>query len=84
MGSIKTAISIQESLFEQVEQLARELDVPRSRVFVMAVEAYIERHQNQQLLAEINEAYADMPTAEEQAYLDKMRRQHRKVVDAAW
>lgn len=84
MASIKTAISIQEHLFEQVEQLAEELEVPRSRVFVMAVEEYIRRYQNQQLLAEIERAYDDMPTEEERAYFDRMRQQHRRVVSDAW
>ncbi|RME74102.1 MAG: ribbon-helix-helix protein, CopG family [Chloroflexi bacterium] len=84
MASIKTAISIQKALYEQVDQMARELNVSRSRIFVMAVEEFIQRYQNQQLLQQINQAYDDMPPAEEQVYLDKMRQQHRQVVNREW
>ncbi len=84
MGTVKTAISIQESLFEQVDTLAQDLHVSRSRVFVMAVEDFLQRHQNQQLLADINEAYSDEPTVEEKDNLGAMRRQHREVVANEW
>ena len=84
MTSIKTAISIQEPLFEQVETLARELNISRSRVFVLAVEEFIQRHQNQQLLEEINQAYDDVPDTIEQLYLHKTRQHHRKIVEGEW
>jgi metal-responsive CopG/Arc/MetJ family transcriptional regulator len=84
MANIKTAISLQKSLFEQVETLAREMKVSRSRLFVLALEDYIRRYQNQQLLERINQAYQDAPDATEQKLLGKMRRQHRKVVAGEW
>jgi metal-responsive CopG/Arc/MetJ family transcriptional regulator len=37
MATVKTAISLQESLFEQVNELAEELQMPRSHLFVLAV-----------------------------------------------
>ncbi len=84
MANIKTAISLQKPLFEQVETLAREMKVSRSRLFVLALEDYIRRYQNQQLLERINQAYQDAPDATEQKLLRKMRRQHRKVVAGEW
>jgi len=84
MTSIKTAISIREPLFEQVEALASELNISRSRVFVLAVEEFIQRHKNQQLLDEINQAYDDLPNSAEQTYLRKTRRQHRNIVEGEW
>jgi len=84
MTSIKTAISIREPLFEQVKSLASELNISRSRVFVLAVEEFIQRHKNRQLLDEINQAYDDLPNATEQKYLRKTRHQHRKSVDGEW
>ena len=84
MASIKTAISIREPLFEQVESLASELNVSRSRVFVLAMEEFIQRHKNRQLLDEINQAYDDLPNATEQKHLRKTRHQHRKSVDGEW
>jgi metal-responsive CopG/Arc/MetJ family transcriptional regulator len=81
MANIKTAISLQESLFEQIDTLAQEMNVPRSRLFVLALEDYLHRHRSQRLLARINEAYEEPLDAAEQKRLHKMRRQHRKVVD---
>jgi metal-responsive CopG/Arc/MetJ family transcriptional regulator len=84
MANIKTAISLQKSLFEQVEALAREMKVSRSRLFVLALEDYLRRYQNLQLLERINQAYHDAPDAADQKRLRKLRRQHRKVVEDTW
>jgi len=84
MASIKTAISIRESLFEQVESLARELNVSRSRLFVLAVEEYLQRYKNQKLLEQINEAFDDLPADSDQSFLRKTQPQHRKLVEGEW
>ena len=84
MSNIKTAISLKESLFEQVEALAQEMKVSRSRLFVLALEDYLRRHQNRQLLERINQAYCDAPDATEQKRLRKTRRQHRRIVEGTW
>lgn len=84
MANIRTAISLQKPLFEQVETLAREMKVSRSRLFALALEDYLRRRQNLQLLEMINQAYPDAPDAPEQKRLRKMRRQHRKVVEGTW
>ena len=84
MANIKTAISLQKTLFEQVEALAREMKVSRSRLFALAVEEFVRRYQNQLLLEKINQAYPDSPDPNEQKRLRKMRRQHRRVVEGEW
>ncbi len=84
MANLKTAISLQQSLFEQVDTLAQELQISRSRLFVLAVEAFIQRYQNRQLLEAINEAYDDLPDPEERPLRDRMRQQHRQMVEGQW
>jgi len=84
MQTIKTAISLHKSLFEQAEGLARKLKVSRSRLFVLALEDYLKRQENRELLAQINAAYADEPDAAEQTLLRKHRRQHRRMVEGEW
>jgi metal-responsive CopG/Arc/MetJ family transcriptional regulator len=59
MSYIKTAISIQEPLLQEVNALARQMDIPGSQLFVMAVEAFIQEHHNRQLMEQLNQAYAD-------------------------
>ena len=84
MANVKTAISIQQSLFEQAEALARELHISRSRLFALAVEDFMQRYENQRILERINDAYADTTTPEEQALLRRMRRQQRQMVEGEW
>ena len=84
MATIKTAISIQKSLFEQVNALAEELQVPRSQLFVLAVEEFIERYQNQKMLEALNEAYTDVSDQDEKALREGMRRQHRQLLEEQW
>ncbi len=85
MANIKTDISLRKSLFEQVETVAREMKVSRSRLFLMAVEEFIQRYQNRKLLEKINAAYADDECdEEEQNRLQQMRHYQRKLVEGEW
>jgi hypothetical protein len=84
MSNIKTAISIQETLFEKAEALARELNISRSRLFVLAVEDFIQRHHNRKLLDQINFAYEDEPDPAEKRRLHAVQRQHRKNLEGEW
>ena len=84
MEYIKTAISVQKSLFEKADSLAHQMKVPRSRLFVMAMEEYIKRQENRELFEKFNAAYADEPDPAEKMYLDKTRKLHRKMVDGEW
>jgi metal-responsive CopG/Arc/MetJ family transcriptional regulator len=82
--TIKTAISIQKTLFEEAESLAQQLNMSRSQLFGLAIETFIKNHQNQLLLDEINKAYSDDPDPSEKVSLSKMRNQHRKIVENEW
>jgi metal-responsive CopG/Arc/MetJ family transcriptional regulator len=82
--NVKTAISLRRSLFEQAETLAQELHVSRSRLFVLALEDFIHRHESQQLLEKINAAYEDVPTPSEEAVQRRMRRHHKRIVEGEW
>ena len=85
MANIKTAISLQESLFEQVERIAQEMEVSRSRLFALAMEDFIRDYQDRKLLEAINQASAgldDDPV--EQARLRQIRHQNRRMVEGEW
>ncbi|MDI6768161.1 MAG: hypothetical protein QMD04_00625 [Anaerolineales bacterium] len=85
MANVKTAISLQGSLFEQVENLAHELKVSRSRVFVLALENFIRDYQDKRLFDQINKAYEDVPPDEaEQLHLQQIRRQQRRIAEGEW
>lgn len=84
MEYIKTAISIQKPLFEEAENLARQLNVPRSRLFVMALEEFIRNRQNRELLAQINAAYADEPGPAELAVRERSLKAYRESMEDEW
>ncbi len=88
MQTVKTAISIQKSLFDQAEKIARKMKVSRSRLFTLALEDYIRREQNRELLEQIKSAYADVPADEpdstEKTLRQKTRATHRRIVRGEW
>ncbi len=79
MSKVKTAISIDDNLLAETESLAQELDIPKSQVVSMALEDFIRHHRNKQLLAQINEAYADAPDSEDEINLEIIRSHRRKL-----
>jgi len=84
MATTRTVISIEGPLLEQAEELARELKIPRSRLFALAIEEFISRHESRQLLERINAAYGDSPDRSEGVLRRRMRRQHRRIVEGEW
>jgi len=85
MANIKTAISLQESLFEQVEVLAQEMQVSRSRLFVLALENFIRDYQDKQLFDAINKASAEnSPDSDEDLQRNQIRRHQRRMVEGEW
>ena len=84
MPTTKTAISIQKSLIDQADELALELKISRSRLFVLAVEDFIQRYQNRKLLEKINAAYEAVPDSAEETRLGRMRHVQRRIVEAEW
>ena len=72
--NVKTAISMQEELFKEVNRLAGELRVSRSKLFVMAVQDFIKKNENQNILSQINKAFSDLPDAEGIQFHNKMRK----------
>ncbi len=84
MQNVKTAISIQKSLFEQADKLARKMQVSRSRLYTLALEDYMRREQNRELLTKINAAFADEPDAAETTLRRKGHGTHRRLVNGKW
>jgi len=54
---MKTAISLSDTLFEKAKQTAHYMGIPRSRLFVIALEDYIIRHNGEMITNKINEVY---------------------------
>jgi predicted transcriptional regulator len=67
---VKTTVSIQRSLFDEADTIAQELHVPRSRLYALAIESFIQRYRSQQLLEGLNAAHASDLETEAHAFLN--------------
>jgi len=84
MATVKTAISIDKSLFDATQRLARKLKLSRSRLVLMALEQYLEGQQSRRLLARLNAAHAAGPDADEIRLLEASLREHRHLLEGQW
>jgi len=81
MSGVKTAISLEENLFNQVNQLANDMHVSRSKLFTLAVKDFLKKQENNKLLAQLNAAYSDSPSEEETSISKAMYRKQRHIVE---
>jgi len=81
MAHVKTAISIEESLFKEADELADEMNTSRSRLIEMAISEFVNRQKSKKLLEEINSAYDDTPDAKEKELRQAMKAKHRQLLE---
>ncbi len=84
MSSVKTAISLEAQLLKQIDAVAAELRMPRSRLLAEAAKEFLLRHQNAKLLDALNKAHASGPTDEEIEYRRAWKTQHRRRIEGEW
>ncbi len=83
MSTVKTAISLPESLFNRAETMAHELQISRSQLVAKALDELIGRYERQALIEAINRAYKeDPPTPEEKELLKGIREKQRKLLES--
>jgi metal-responsive CopG/Arc/MetJ family transcriptional regulator len=51
---MKTAVSIPDPIFRRAEQTARRLRMSRSRLYSTAIEEYLRRHTDSEILEQLN------------------------------
>lgn len=61
--NMKTAISVPDDVFELSEKLAKQLKVSRSKIFAMGVKKLAEEHDEEALIANINEVCEKVDTS---------------------
>ena len=54
---MKTAVSLPDTLYEKAEKTASYMGIPRSKLFSMALEEFIERHNGEMITQKLNEVY---------------------------
>jgi len=60
---MKTAISLPDEMFKEIEEITRECECSRSQVFVMAVKEFLDRRKSKRLLEALNKAYETPETS---------------------
>ena len=56
---MKTAISVQDKLFQRAEKFAKRTKMSRSQLFSEAVEEYMNRHEAGEITANLNAVYSN-------------------------
>ena len=59
MSSVKTAISVEKSLLDKIDENAKHLSLSRSRFFAVAAKNYLHYIETQELIEKLNEVYGD-------------------------
>ena len=84
MATVKTAISIDKRLYDQIERLARRRGVSRSRMFAEAAAQYLAGLDTRDLIERINRANAGEETPSERRLGSARGRSLRRLVEGAW
>jgi metal-responsive CopG/Arc/MetJ family transcriptional regulator len=71
---MKTALSIPDEIFREVEKFAKEHHFSRSEVFVIAVKEFLKKLESKKLLDALNNAYSDVESPEEKTLRVKSKK----------
>ena len=82
MAKVRIAVSVEDSLAQRADEVARRSGTPRSRIYARALEEFLTRWENQALLQGINDAYADFPDEEEVATLRRLGPRQERALDS--
>ena len=82
MGKVRVAVSVEHSLAQRADEVARKSGTPRSRLYARALEEFLTRWENEALLQELNAAYADFPDQDEAATVRGMRARSQRTLDS--
>lgn len=68
MATVRTAVSLDTELFEEVEAFAKKKKLPRSRVVSQALRAFFDRQSQRRLIERINAVSEGEPDPADEAF----------------
>lgn len=77
---VKTGISIDRSLAEEADALAREMGLTRSGLYALALRGFIRQRESARLLEKLNEAYRE-PDPEDEPLIRGIKRHGQRLLD---
>jgi len=70
---MKTAVSLPDGIFNEVENFAKEHNYSRSEVFVIAIQRFLEQRKSARILKALDEVYAENDSDRENAVRKKAK-----------
>jgi metal-responsive CopG/Arc/MetJ family transcriptional regulator len=77
---MKTAISIPDEIFEEVEKFSKKHRYSRSEVFVIAVREFLKKLKSKELLNTLDEVYSASESLEETTLREKSKKYYSKKI----
>ncbi len=81
---MKTAISIDDDLLQEADLAAQLLGLSRSGLFAQAVDDFLKRHREEQMLRRLNEVYAGKAAPAEKRLLSAIKARTGRAVQDRW
>jgi metal-responsive CopG/Arc/MetJ family transcriptional regulator len=77
---MKTAISIPDEIFREVEKFAKEHHYSRSEVFVIALKDFLKKLESKKFLDALNDVYAEAESTEEITLREKSKKYYARKI----
>jgi predicted transcriptional regulator len=71
---VKTAVSLPDSLFDEAERLAEDLDLSRSELYRRALEEYLARHTDERVTRALDKLATEIDTRPDSFLREAARR----------
>jgi metal-responsive CopG/Arc/MetJ family transcriptional regulator len=81
---MKTAISVEDQLLRDADKAAHEMGLSRSRIFSVAMEAYLRQRKQDEITEQLNRVYGGRPDPEERSITKRMKSKFRSTVEDRW
>lgn len=78
---MKTAVSIPDDIFEDIDKLSKELHCSRSKLLTDAAREYIEKLKNKKIFAALNKAYSEKETEQEAELRGRSKKHYVKLLE---
>ena len=79
---MKTAISLDDHLLEQADETAQRMGLSRSALFALALQDYLRRRRQQEVVEQLNRVYTSKPI--ERRMIARMKAKFRSAIKERW
>ena len=83
-AAMKTTISIDGQLLEEVDRMAWRMGVSRSRLFSLALKGYLRQRRQEEVTGRLDRVYAGGPDASERRTTAGMKARFRATIKDRW